>query len=641
MELLPLRQAYLADLPQRALDQERLLVAACQGEGAAREELVRHIHRVAGSAGTYGYAALSRLASRLERALRDGEDLVEGAALHRELVSYLALLRDPRARSPSPAPSRPRSGSLPPAPSTTSWGAVAPSSSATPAPAGLLRPRWAEEQDPAKGPQRWLRSALLLGSDLGLAAELRDAGVRVTLLPLSSTQEAILETAFGEPGRTAVDLVILDAPFGVAPTPPALVDILRRLRFELPTGTPLLFLTELADLTERVLVTGAGASLCLRKPVSGAALLRTAQVFAPGPYAGCSVLIVDDDPQVVELVRALLNSCRLKVVVASDPQGFWAALEKERPSLVLMDISLPTFTGFELCRAAKADLRFRDLPVVFLSARLSVEDRTAAFAAGADDYIPKPIAPAEFLARVTGRLRSTIEARERAREREETLATLAAQHRLLQEEQERSERLLLNILPGPIAARLKRDSHIIADAFPDVTVLFADIVGFTRLSASSAAAPEQIVGLLNELFSGFDRLAARHGLEKIKTIGDAYMVVGGLPTPRPDHAEAVAAMALAMQAELHDRVPPLLLRIGIHSGPVVAGVIGTTKFSYDVWGGTVNTASRMESHGLAGAIQVSEEVHRRLAGRFRFQARGRIPIKDMGEMATYLLLGAL
>jgi class 3 adenylate cyclase len=213
--------------------------------------------------------------------------------------------------------------------------------------------------------------------------------------------------------------------------------------------------------------------------------------------------------------------------------------------------------------------------------------------------------------------------------------------RALQLEQERSERLLLNVLPAPIAERLKAGEGVIADAFPEVTVLFADIVDFTR--RSQRIGPAQVVATLNELFSAFDRLAQRHGLEKIKTIGDAYMVAGGLPDPRPDHAEAIAELALAMQAEVTRHTDPsgqpLAVRIGIDTGPVEAGVIGTAKFSYDLWGDTVNTASRMESHGIAGCIQVTARTYQRLRDGYRFQRRGPIQVRGVGEMVTYLLVG--
>jgi class 3 adenylate cyclase len=208
-------------------------------------------------------------------------------------------------------------------------------------------------------------------------------------------------------------------------------------------------------------------------------------------------------------------------------------------------------------------------------------------------------------------------------------------------EREKSERLLLNVLPASIAARLKQTEAVIADGFPEVTVMFADLVDFTR--RSERIGPEQLVENLNDLFSVFDQLARERGLEKIKTIGDAYMVVGGLPDPRPDHADAVADMALAMRAEVAGRCDPsgqpLAVRIGIDTGPVVAGVIGTSKFSYDLWGDTVNTASRMESHGVPDCIQVTARTYQRLRDRYRFERRGPIQVKGKGEVLTYLLEG--
>ena len=203
-----------------------------------------------------------------------------------------------------------------------------------------------------------------------------------------------------------------------------------------------------------------------------------------------------------------------------------------------------------------------------------------------------------------------------------------------------SDALLLNILPALIAERLKHGEEVIADDFNEVSVLFADIVDFTPISAGLT--PRQIVLLLNQIFSTIDELVARFGLEKIKTIGDAYMVVGGLPSPRPDHLAAVADMALALQQAVHDfHLPngePVHIRIGIHSGSVVAGVIGFSKFSYDLWGDTVNLASRMESHGVRQQIQVSEAVYEGLKDRYRFQARGLVQIKGKGELPTYFLM---
>lgn len=216
-------------------------------------------------------------------------------------------------------------------------------------------------------------------------------------------------------------------------------------------------------------------------------------------------------------------------------------------------------------------------------------------------------------------------------------------HRALALEQEKSERLLLNILPAPIAERLKASGGTIADGFSDATVLFSDIVGFTPLSATLT--PARLVEVLNALFSEFDRLAEVNRVEKIKTIGDAYMVCAGLPEPAADHAERVAEMALGMREALErfnaERGLTLRIRIGVNSGPVVGGVIGLKKFIYDLWGDTVNTASRMESHGVPGQIQVTEATRALLSKKYAFEARGPIEVKGIGKMPVFLLTGRL
>ena len=202
-----------------------------------------------------------------------------------------------------------------------------------------------------------------------------------------------------------------------------------------------------------------------------------------------------------------------------------------------------------------------------------------------------------------------------------------------------NERLLLNILPEPIADRLRRGERLIADRFDDVTLLFADIVGFTELSSSMR--PDQLVAVLNEVFTVFDDLVEEHGLEKVKTIGDAYMVVGGLTDPSPDHPERVARMAVALAARVAEidaaRLFGIRFRVGINCGPVVAGVIGTKKFIYDIWGDTVNLASRMEATGVPGRVQVSAAVEERLRARFRFASRGLVEIKGKGFLPTWFL----
>ncbi|MEL6163198.1 MAG: adenylate/guanylate cyclase domain-containing protein, partial [Cyanobacteria bacterium J06628_3] len=218
----------------------------------------------------------------------------------------------------------------------------------------------------------------------------------------------------------------------------------------------------------------------------------------------------------------------------------------------------------------------------------------------------------------------------------------------LTEEQKKSEHLLLNILPETVANRLKEQQTTIAEAFAEATVLFADIVGFTQLSTQ--VSPQELVALLNRIFSAFDELAEKHGLEKIKTIGDAYMVVGGLPSPRKDHAKAIIEMALDMQQAINEfnieTNYNCNIRIGINTGPVIAGVIGIKKFIYDLWGDTVNIASRMESHGIPGNIQISQSTYEQVQnifqdkfkGEYKFESRGLIEIKGKGKMQTYLVV---
>ena len=225
---------------------------------------------------------------------------------------------------------------------------------------------------------------------------------------------------------------------------------------------------------------------------------------------------------------------------------------------------------------------------------------------------------------------------------------------LLHIEQQKADRLLLNVLPKEIAAVLKNDEHTIAEQFDEASVLFADLVGFTPLT--SQLSPTQMVELLNEIFTRFDALVDKYGVEKIRTIGDNYMVAAGVPRPQPDHAQRLARLALDMHHYLDENWSPAVLqegaqvgeparvpvqfRIGINSGPVIGGVIGKRKFVYDVWGDAVNIASRMESHGLPGKIQISQETQRRLCGEFACQRRGTIAVKGKGEMETWFLEGS-
>ena len=345
-----------------------------------------------------------------------------------------------------------------------------------------------------------------------------------------------------------------------------------------------------------------------------------------------NILVVDD----VEANRDLLAR-RLKrqghiVVMAENGRLAIDLMRQQTFDLVLLDIMMPEMNGYQVLEYLKADAELRHIPVIMISALDDVDSVVRCIELGAEDYLFKPFNPTILKARIGACL-------EKKRLRDQEQAYLQE----LQIEKEKSEQLLLSILPKPVAEQLKQNKSTIADSFAEATVLFADIVDFTQFASDRS--PIELVSLLNKIFSAFDQLAEQHGLEKIKTIGDAYMAVGGIPTVRSDHAEAIAEMALDMQKEIiqfnADTGESFRIRIGMSTGPVVAGVIGTKKFIYDLWGDTVNIASRMESQGLPSSIQVSEATFNRLDGKYHFEERGVIQVKGKGDMRTYLLKGRM
>jgi adenylate cyclase len=342
------------------------------------------------------------------------------------------------------------------------------------------------------------------------------------------------------------------------------------------------------------------------------------------------VLVVDDHEDIRELLAFQIKMEGHTVAVAENGCQALDLMREQQFDLVLLDISMPRMNGYEVLEYLRNDPTLRHIPVVVISALDDLESIVRCIKLGAEDYLYKPFNSVLLKARVDSCL-------EKKWLRDQEQAYL----KQLEAEQEKSECLLLNILPEPIADRLKQGRRIIADSFPEVTVLFADIIDFTRLSTQLSAS--ELVDLLNEIFSVFDRLTEQHGLEKIKTIGDAYMVVGGLPSPRTDHAEAVADMALDMLAEISQfnilGGETLRIRVGVNTGPVIAGVIGSKKFIYDLWGDTVNVASRMESQGLEGSIQVTEAVYQRIQDRYYLEKRGVLDVRGKGTMTTYLLTG--
>jgi adenylate cyclase len=239
------------------------------------------------------------------------------------------------------------------------------------------------------------------------------------------------------------------------------------------------------------------------------------------------------------------------------------------------------------------------------------------------------------MARRVGRLEWTLENVERIRDTNARLLDRLMGE--LETERAKSQRLLLNVLPQPIIDRLNAGEQLIADRYDDVAVVFSDFVGFTEISASLPAAT--LVSSLNALFSAFDASCAALGVEKIKTIGDAYMAAAGIPGTSTDHVRAAADLTLAMRAAVEAAGAPWQIRIGLHSGPVVAGVIGTSKFVYDLWGDAVNVASRLETAAPPGRIQVSEQVATALGDAFEVEPRGEIELKGKGATKTFFLIG--
>ena len=350
-----------------------------------------------------------------------------------------------------------------------------------------------------------------------------------------------------------------------------------------------------------------------------------------------SLLVVDDQRANVALLEQILRGAGyVSIASTSDPREVCELHRQNHYDLILLDIQMPGMDGFQVMESLKEIETGGYLPVLVLTAQ--PDHKLRALKAGAKDFVTKPFDLAEVLVRVHNLLEVRLLHRETKRLYERVVA-----------EQKVAERLLLNVLPRAIAERLKgrpevtADSfnEVIADSFADVTVVFADIVGFTKFSES--VSPEVLVEVLNDIFTRFDIAADHRGLEKIKTIGDAYMAAAGLPVPVPDHAVRAAHLALDM-IEVLDRFNEesphsLEIRIGLSTGAVVAGVIGKRKFLYDLWGDAVNAASRMESHGVSGRIQLTDSTGRLLGAPFALEQRGPIEVKGKGEMHTWFLNG--
>ena len=354
-------------------------------------------------------------------------------------------------------------------------------------------------------------------------------------------------------------------------------------------------------------------------------------------FSGFKVLVADDSRTLrLILVHELQALGIVHIAQANDGIQALEMLKRGPFDLLLLDMEMPELDGLGVLQELRADKRLQALAVIVISGASALERAYQCIEMGAEDYLPKPFNPVLLKARIF-----SVFEKKRLRDLErERMAALDQKTQRLEFEQLKTEKLMLNILPRAIAERLKRGEQHISGAYPDVSILFSDLIGFTEMSARMSAT--ELVGLLNDLFTRFDKRADALGLEKIKTIGDAYMVAGGLPIPRPDHAELCADMALGMFEDLaafnQSQGQALEMRIGIGTGPVVAGVIGYTKFSYDLWGNTVNTASRMESTSSPGRAQLAPATHAALHDRFDTEAAGTVLCKGLGEIATHFLL---
>jgi adenylate cyclase len=348
------------------------------------------------------------------------------------------------------------------------------------------------------------------------------------------------------------------------------------------------------------------------------------------------LLVVDDSRMMrAALTRSLKGLGFTNISEAVNGRDAVNKLLEKPYDLMLLDMEMPEMNGREVLAAINLDSRLKGIPVIVISAAEEVELAVECIEAGAEDYLPKPPHLTLLRARVTTSLE-----KKRLRDLDKLrFAQLQAEKELVELEKEKSERLLLNILPGAVAGRLKGGEKNIANGHDVVSILFADLCGFTALSRKTD--PAELVAMLNGIFTAFDTIAVSRGIEKIKTIGDCYMMVGGLPVHRQDHAQVVAQAALDMMHALKiinkSRGTEWAMRIGIHTGPVVAGVIGKIKFAYDLWGDSVNVASRMESSGLPGRVQLSEQTADALGGAFSLEERGFVECKGLGQVKTFFL----
>jgi adenylate cyclase len=362
------------------------------------------------------------------------------------------------------------------------------------------------------------------------------------------------------------------------------------------------------------------------------------------------ILIVDDTPENITILSGLLATFQ-KMVATGGEKALELIRGDNPPDLVLLDVEMPGLNGFEVCRQLKSDPETQRIPIIFLTGNLDKKMTVEGFKLGASDFMTKPFDPDELMVRITTQLELS-DSRERLEGMVFQLETssrllknsneeVGRQRKALEDERNRTDSLLLNILPEHVARELKEKGSITPRHYPIATVLFTDLAGFTKITKGMD--PTALVDELNHLFVGFDRIIKQHNMEKIKTIGDGYMAVGGIPVQNSTNPVEAIEAAMELIAFVHsrreenvkNRLPPWEVRIGIHTGEIIAGVIGSNKFTYDIWGATVNIASRMESAGEPGKVNISGITYQLVKDKYRCVRRGNIEVKNMGKMEMY------
>ncbi|MEI8095617.1 MAG: adenylate/guanylate cyclase domain-containing protein [Spirochaetales bacterium] len=339
------------------------------------------------------------------------------------------------------------------------------------------------------------------------------------------------------------------------------------------------------------------------------------------PVAANRVLVVDDIDENLKVLSETLIQAGFHPLQAKSGERALQIAAKALPDLILLDIQMPGMDGFETIAKLKADPATAPIPVIFISALNQIEDKVKGFQSGAVDYVSKPFQKEEVLARVGTHLR------------------LRQALTAVEVERQKSDRLLHAMLPDAIALELKETGASAPRHFAEASILFSDLVNFTEQAAKLT--PSQLIDELNPMVSAFDAIMEQHGCERIKTIGDAYLAACGMPVPKADHARALVSAALGMLAWVEERNRTRTLkwqvRIGIHSGEVVAGIVGTSRYLYDVFGDTVNTASRMEAASEPMKVNISAETRALLGTGAVVEARGPLPVKGKNNLEMFFV----